>query len=178
MPTMNEIEARTKAYAEARTALKAMVTELEEARQAFLRSNLPKVRRKLQRLAELEAQLKADIEAAPELFVKPRTVVLHGVKVGLEKGAGKIVFDDPDQVVQLIDRKLPDLAEVLVITERKPNKKALAQLTVQQLRAIGATVDEAGDRVVVRAVDSEVDRLVIALLKGLNDSDMEAAAAA
>jgi hypothetical protein len=172
MPTMKELEASSKAYADARASLAQLVAELEEARRAFLAANAPKVRRKLQRVAELEAQLKQDIDASRHLFVKPRTVVLHGIKVGLEKGTGKIVFDDPDQVVALIDKKLPDMADVLTITERKPNRKALAQLTVQQLRSVGATVEEAGDRVVVRAVDGDVDKLVMALLRGANDMEV------
>jgi hypothetical protein len=90
--------------------------------------------------------------------------VLHGVRVGFAKGKGRIEYEDADKVVALIDKKLPELADELVRTERKPLKSALERLTVQQLRAIGCTVEEAGDRVVVRAEDTDIDRLVTALL--------------
>lgn len=166
MPTMNEIEARTKVYADARSKLAEVVSTLQEGLDALKKDNLPRIRRQVQRLAELEADLKALIEQAPDLFVKPKTVVLHGVKVGFEKGKGAILFDDEDKVVQLIEKRLPDLAEQLVKTTKKPLKGGLAQLTVQQLKSIGCTVEEAGDQVVIRAVDKDVDKLVTALLKG------------
>lgn len=165
--TMNEIEAATKAYADAREALRAIVSELEEERRAFVRRNLPKVRKRLERVAELEAALKAEIEAAPHLWIKPRTAVFHGIKVGMEKGVGKLVFASPDKVVELIEKKLPDMADVLVITSKAPNRKAIAQLTVQQLKSLGATIEDAGDRVVVRAVAGDVDKLTAALLRGM-----------
>lgn len=166
MSTMNEIAGRTQAYAEARTKLADIVSALQQALDELKRNNLPRIRRHVARLADLEDDLKAMVLASPELFVKPKTVVLHGIRVGFEKGKGAIVFDDDDKVVQLIERRLPDLAEQLVKTTKKPLKGGLAQLTVQQLKSIGCTVEEAGDQVVVRAVDKDVDKLVTALLKG------------
>ena len=41
-------------------------------------------------VAQADANLKAAIEQAPGLFVKPRTIVLHGLKLGYQKGKGKI----------------------------------------------------------------------------------------
>lgn len=166
MPTMNEIEARTKVYADARTKLMEIVSTLNEGLDALKKDHLPRIRRQVQRAHELESDLRALIEQTPDLFVKPKTVVLHGVKVGFEKGKGAILFDDEDKVVQLIEKRLPDLAEQLVKTTKKPLKGGLAQLTVQQLKSIGCTVEEAGDQVVIRAVDKDVDKLVTALLKG------------
>lgn len=166
MHTLPEIESRAKAFADARTKLAEYVDTLNQALESLKRDNLPRIKRQLTRAAELQDQLQAMVAAAPHLFVKPKTVVLHGIKVGFEKGKGSIAFEDSDQVLALIDKKLPDLADVLTTTQRKPLKTALAQLTVAQLKAIGCTVEEVGDRVVVRAVDSEVDKLVTALLKG------------
>lgn len=175
--TIKDIEAAAKAVTDQRDRVHACVQTIEVARAALLKDELPKLRRQMAKLAELEQGLRDAVEAAPHLFIKPKTVVLHGMKVGFEKGPGRIVFDDPDQVVNLIDKKLPELAEVLVITERKPNRKAMAQLTVQQLRALGATVEDAGDRVVVRAVNTDIDKLVLALLKGFAADIAEANAA-
>lgn len=166
MPTMTEIEARTKAYADARNRLSEIVTELTDGIEALKRDNLPRVRRAIARTAELESLLKADLANAAELFTKPKSVVLHGIRVGFEKGKGAIQFEDEDKVVQLIERRLPELAEQLVKTTKKPLKTGLAQLTVQQLKSIGCTVEEVGDQVLVRAVDKDVDKLVGALLKG------------
>ena len=166
MPVMNDIERQTKVYAEAREKLAGMVAELTAGLEALKRDRLPAIKRALQRAAEKEAELRAVIEGAPELFTKPRTVVMHGVKVGWMKGAGKIDFDDPDQVVALIKKKLPDQADVLVATTEKPVKKALQQLSVKELQSIGCQVEGTDDVVVIKAVDSDVDKLVTALLRG------------
>lgn len=171
MPSMNDVEARTKAYADARVHLAQIVSELHEGLEAIKRSNLPRIRRAIARASEAESQLKAILADVPDLFVKPKTVVLHGIKVGFEKGKGSIQFEDEDKVVQLIEKRLPDLVDQLVKTTKRPLKTGLAQLTVQQLKAIGCTVEEAGDQVVVRAVDKDVDKLVAALLKGAADDE-------
>ena len=80
------------------------------------------------RAAESEHQLRADIAAAPDLFVQPRTVIFHGLKCGYEKGKLKLVCPDPDQACDLIRKHFPDLAETLIVTKLSPNKKALAEL--------------------------------------------------
>jgi hypothetical protein len=176
--SLDPIDAKARVYSEARDRLAASVAELNEAIAALKRNQLPVIKRHLRRAFELENELRAMVEANPHLFVKPRTVVLHGVKCGFQKGAGSISYDNDDHVCKLIEKKLPELADVLIVTTKKPVKKALQQLTVQQLKSIGCEVEEAGDRVVVKAVDSAVDKLVSALLKGIADEaglDEEAA---
>lgn len=173
MPAMTDIERQTKVYAEAREKLAGMVAELTDGLEALKRNRLPAIKRALQRAAEKEAELRAVIESAPDLFAKPRTVVMHGVKVGWQKGPGKIEFDDPDQVVALIKKRLPDQADVLVATIEKPVRKALQQLSVQQLKSIGCQVEGTDDVVVIKAVDSDVDKLVTALLRGASEGDAE-----
>ncbi len=169
MATIQEIEARTLAYSAARHKLAEAVAQLQDGIDNLRKSNLPRIKRNLERAGELHAELRAMLADSPDLFVKPRTVVFHGIKVGYEKGKGLITFDDSDAVVKLIGKKLPDQVDVLVKTTSKPVKAALKQLTVQQLKSIGCTVEETGDQVVVRAIDSEVDKLVAALLKGAEE---------
>lgn len=183
--SLDTIDAKARVYTEARERLAASVAALNDTITALKREHLPTIKRHLTRAFEHEQELRALVEANPHLFIKPKTVVLHGVKVGFEKGKGTLTFEDADQVVKLIKRKLPDQADVLIATKEAPVKKALAQLTVAQLKSIGCQVDEAGDRVIVRAVDSAVDKLVNALLKSLSDEagqgadeDAEAAQAA
>lgn len=176
MPTMQEIETRTKRYADARAKLADIVGTLQTGLDALKREHLPALRRAVARTAELEAELREIVGDSADLFVKPKTVVLHGIRVGWEKGKGAIQIEDEELVVKLIRRKLPELAEQLIKTAEKPLKTGLAQLTVAQLKAIGCQVDEAGDQVVIRAVDRDVDKLVTALLKGAQDEAQAAAA--
>lgn len=175
MTTMNDIEARAKKFAEARAKLAEAVTELQQATTELHRSHLPGIKRHLNRAFEAESQLRELITSAPALFDKPRTVVLHGIKCGYQKGVGKVSWSDPDLVVKLIRKKLADQADVLIKVEETPIKNALKQLGVKELLAIGCEVEETDDVVVVKAIDSVVDKLVKALLKGL---DVEAATAA
>lgn len=109
-------------------------------------------------------ELYAAVEASADLFKKPRTRELHGIKVGFAKGKGRIEWADAGQVVKLIRRHLPDQADLLIKSTEAPVKSALNSLPAADLRRIGVTVTEAGDRVVVTPVDGDLDRLVAALL--------------
>lgn len=172
--SLDPIDTKARIYAEARQRLADAVAELNLAMAALHREHLPVIKRHLNAAFRHENELRALVEASPHLFRKPRTVVLHGIKVGFEKGKGMVVINDPAQCVALIDKRLPELADTLVITERRPAKAAIAQLSVQQLKAIGCSVAEADDRVVVRAVDTAVDKLVTALLKAIGDEAAQA----
>lgn len=169
--SLDQISNAARSFAEARNTLAALVTELNDGIEALRRDNLPAIRRAITRAADLQAKLKGLVEASPENFVKPKTLVLHGIKVGFEKGRGAVKFDDPAKVVELIRRKLPEMADVLIKSTEKPLKGPLQQLTVQQLKSIGCEVDATGDQVVVRAVESDIEKLVAALLKGREEDD-------
>ncbi|HDH00341.1 MAG TPA: hypothetical protein ENG80_00835 [Nitrospirae bacterium] len=165
MTPLKEIEKLTKDYAEAREILSQRVQGLEEEVNALKRKALPYIRKSAEAAARRKSLLDAAIEGAPELFVNPRTVTIHSIKVGMQKGKGKIEWDDDAQVVKLIRKHFPEQSDVLVKTTDKPVKKALAQLTVAELKKLGIEVEETGDQVVIKSMDSEIDKLVNALLK-------------
>ncbi|MDF1486722.1 hypothetical protein PY257_16355, partial [Ramlibacter sp. H39-3-26] len=58
-------------------------------------------------------------------------------------------------------------------TTQRPVKDALAQLPAADLKKLGISITDAEDEVIVRAVDSEVDKLVDALLKQAGDEGDE-----
>lgn len=164
------VEIRAKAYAEARAVLAGRVAALNEELDALTRRAMPRIKGALAEAAELQADLKAAIEAWPGAFEKPRTYIFHGVKVGFRKGAGKVTFDDADQVVKLIWLRFsPDKAQALITTVEKPNKEAIAGLTVDELKKIGCAIEGTGDLVEIKPVDGEVDKIVTALLKEATD---------
>lgn len=174
MADLAEIDGKTRRYAEARRALSDAVHVLDAEVQALKRRRLPHIRRKALRAAEARAELKAALADSPELFQKPRTLTLHGVKVGYAKAKGKIVVEDAARVVALVRKHFPERFDDLVKIEEKPVKAALNQLSTAELRKIGCTVTEAGDEVVIKPVDGDVDRLVDALLKEA-DGEVDAA---
>ena len=165
-PTLADIEARARKFAEAREKLCGIVMDLNQGMEALKRQAMPQLKQAIARAAEHHDQLKALIEAAPELFVKPRTVVFHGIKLGYLKGKGGITWDDADAVVAAIQKQLPEQAEQLIRWTGKPLKEAINQLDVASLKKIGCRVVDTGDEVVIKPVDGVVDKMVDALMKG------------
>lgn len=175
MTQLTDIEPTAKAYAEARAKVTDIVTVLNDGIDELKRAHMPALKRAITKAAEMHDQLKQLIEANPSLFVKPRTVIYHGVKIGMKQASGGISFEDADQVVRLVKKHFPDQADVLIITTEKPSKDALRQLTVAELKKVGCNSIEAGDQVVIKPTDSEVDKLVDTLLKGATETEAEAA---
>jgi hypothetical protein len=166
MTPIETINQRAEIYAKAHALLTDKVTALQAAQAALRREHLPGIRAGVQRAAEAEDALRALVEANPECFAKPKTRVLAGVKVGYMKGKGTLDYDDADAVVARIEKHLPDQADVLIRLKKTPVKDALAQLPAADLKRLGVTLAEAGDQIVIKPADSEVDKLVEALLKG------------
>jgi len=167
--TLNQIDTKARAYSDARDRLRELCAALEDGMKALRQEHLPGIRRALNRAAEAEAALEALVEQAPELFVKPKTVILHGIRVGFVKSKGKIEFSDADRVVALIKKHFPDQADVLIATTEKPVKDALNGLTAADLRKLGINVVEGDDAVYIKPADSALDKMVDALLKAATE---------
>lgn len=171
--TLDTISKQAEVHAQARTLLAERVTALTDAQAELRRNHMPGIKRALARAADTEAALRALIDGNPDCFKKPRTQVFSGIKVGYAKGKGTISFDDADAVVARIKKHLPDQVDVLIRKKEAPVKEALAQLAGADLKKIGVTLTEAGDQTVVRAVDSDVDKMVDALLKAATGGEGE-----
>lgn len=165
MPSLADIETSARRYAEAREHLTGIVASMNEGIEAIKRDNMKRLKKAVVAAAERHDALKGLIEQAPELFVKPKSVVFHGIKLGYQKGKGKIEWDDPERVVALIRKHFPQQADVLISTKHVPAKDALNQLTAAELKRVGVSVVEGGEAVFIKPTDSAVDKMVDALLK-------------
>ena len=175
MTTLSEIESRAKFYADARENLAEIVANLNAGIEALKRKSMPEIKRAINRASTHHDQLRALIEKAPELFVKPKTKTFSGIKVGYAKGKGKIQWQDPDQVVRLIKKHFHDQADVLIAVTEKPVKDALNQLPAADLKKLGISVVEGGEAIFIKPTDSAVDKLVDALLEEATEEIQEAA---
>lgn len=157
----------TREYASAHARLGKLVGELQELVNAVTRKAMPAIMDAVEKASVKEGLLKELVEQGGRegLFIRPRTIVFHGVKVGMEKGKGKIDFDDEETVIRLIRKHLPEQAELLINMKETVSKTALKGVEVADLRRIGCTVEETGDQVVIRPMDNEVRKAVKALLK-------------
>jgi phage host-nuclease inhibitor protein Gam len=165
MSTLTDLDRCARLYADARDNLSGIVTDLTAGIEALKRRAMPDLKRAVARAAEHHDALLSLIADAPELFVKPKTLTLHGIRLGYVKQKGSIAWDDADAVVAAIQKYLPEQAEALIRWTAKPLKEALNQLGVADLKRIGCRVIDTGEAVVIKPVDSEVDRLVDALLR-------------
>ena len=174
---MHNIEQLAFNLARARERLGAKVEQLETDLEDLRRKRLPAIRGLVNEVAAAHADLQVAIESAPELFMKPRTTVMHGIKLGLTKGKGKVVIDDEERTIARIREVLPaEQAELLIRICETVDRNAVADLTVADLKRLYIRVEEAGDVIVIKPVDSEVDKLVAALLKSVTDEIKEDAA--
>ena len=169
-----EIDKLTKEFSTAREALSYRVRSLEAIITTIKQRRLPGIKSAVNAVMEAQAVLKAALEESRNLFIRPKTMIMHGVKIGFQKAKGKLSWSDDEQVVKLIRKHFPEQADVLIKTKEVPSKDALANLTVAELKKLGVTISEDGAAVVIKSTDSEIDKFVEALLK---DDTQEAEAA-
>lgn len=166
---INELESLAKKFRDARSLLSERITALEEDTRAIYKRRLPGIKQAVETAKDAKAALSAAVEANPAMFVKPRTMTLHGVTFGFKKGAGKITWECEDDVlVHRIEKQFADdkaALDLLIIETRSPSKDALKQLDAKVLAKLGVEIEGTGDVVVVRASDSEVDKLVKRILE-------------
>ena len=165
MSTMKEIEALTEKFASAHEELAGAVMAHEDEKRALARRNLVRIKRLLEAAKERKAVLAEAIKDSPELFVKPRTRVFHGIKVGLRRIEETLEYE-AEQVVKLIRKHLEEGDfDRLVKTTYKPINDALAALPESIRRKLGVSVVPGRDEEVIKPTAGEVEKLVDALLK-------------
>ena len=172
MATMFEIDKAAQAYSQAHDALRDEMRHVEAAITKIKEAHNKALRKLVAQAADKKAALKDLIGESVELFERPKTRILHGVKFGIVKGKGKLDWDDDAQVVALIRKHYPGMAATLIRTKEAPIADALNELDVRDLRRIGVTAEDTGDKIVIKPTDSEIDKLVDALLA---DEEPEAA---
>ncbi len=159
------IEKMTKDYADARGTLTGRVTEVNDAIDLIKRRYLPLIKHAVNTAMERKSKLQGEIENNPQLFKKPRTLVLHGIKVGFQKQRSGMDWNDDSSVVKLIRKHFPEQVDVLVKITEKPVQSALNQLTVGDLKKLGVSVSEGGDEALIKPTDTDIDKLVAKLLE-------------
>jgi hypothetical protein len=171
--TLSEIEKLAREFSNARTILRDRVEGLNDGITALKKRYLPGIRNAVDQAKEKHANLSDSITDSPELFIKPRTMTLFGIRFGIEKQKGKLSWDDKGVVVKLIKKLFPDSWETYIKVKEDPMKKTLATLPSADLKKLGIQVTETGDAVVIKPTDSEVDKLVDALLNEKKEIEEE-----
>lgn len=163
--TLAQIEEQTRRYAAAQDVLAGVLGTLREQIRTLERRHRPRLKNAVDLASRARAELAATVEAAPELFTQPRTHVFHGVKVGLQRGRGGLVCDDPDAVVARIHAEFGDAAPAFLRVKEAPDLKMLTQLTPEELARLGCRWEDARDTVVIRPTDTDLEKSARALLE-------------
>ena len=162
---MQEIDQKAQDYANARDVLVGIKMALEEEVGAIKRKYMPKIRKIVETAKERNAALSSAIAANPELFQKPRTVILHGIRLGIMKERGELAWDDEARVIKRIREQLPaDQAELLIRVKESVVKGAVYDLVAADLKRLGIRIEGDGDVVTIKDAAGDLDRWLDALL--------------
>lgn len=177
--SIEAIEQLAKDYSRARAVLSDRVKALHDEIADAKRRKVPGIKSAASDAKDAHLQLIAAVKEHRALFDKPKSRVLHGVKLGLRKGPGVLSFGSVPQLIGLIRKHMADKFDVLVKTKELPNKAAIQRLPASDLKKLGCTITHTGDEVFATSTDSEVDKLVSALLDesdaDSDDDEQEAA---
>lgn len=96
--SIEAIEANTEAFVNARNALLAAASAYQEELETVRKIHRVRLKKHMDKVLAEQARLEASIEANKELFVKPRTKVINGIKVGYQKGKSTVtpLFKDDE----------------------------------------------------------------------------------
>jgi hypothetical protein len=169
--TIEHIERLCLRFSAERERLHDRLTILEGELQTVKRRHLKEIKRCTAQAAQAESDLRAAIEDGPELFDKPKTQIFHGIKVGYRKGTGALDWEDDEELVRKIEKTFGDLAEDYLIVKKKPRAEALEGCDAATLKRLGVQVGDDGEQVVIKPVETAIERLVKALLKDARESD-------
>lgn len=166
--TLMTVDTQAKYFADALSDLAIFVKAIDDSLRAVEEAYAKQLRQLEERFLERYTALKNEITAAPDAFVVRKSLVLHGIKVGFEKGKGKVEWDNEDRVVTLIRRNYTDVeAEALLRAKYSPDRLAISRLPAAEVKAIGCRIDDTGDRVIIRPIDSDAAKRVSARLDTL-----------
>lgn len=151
------------AYSARRRELAALAMEIRAEQRKVLLDRWEELQNK-----RTEAQTARDMlcDAAEEnadLFEKPKTWTIDDIRIGYRKKLGRLEWADETAVVVKLRQLHPD-REDLVRVKMSPNRAALKNLTVRELAALGVTVVEDQDVLVVETAKDDLERVMQALM--------------
>ena len=164
-----------KAYARARGRVSEVAEEIRDRQRRAVSGRLRALRSRAAEAGAAERELRDAVEAAPELFEKPRTQTVDGVRFGWRKQAGAIEIADEKKVIERIRKSLPDREAALVRVKETVDRTALRKLAAGDLARLGLSIGNPVDEVTIGAASSDIDKLVKALLEENQDQEEDAA---
>lgn len=165
MATMQDIERETREFGKAKLELDEIMGEIRADTEALKKKYLARIRSVMNQVTAKHADLYREISENKALFDKPRTQTIDGIKVGLEKGKGSLEIEDPELTVKLIKKHFKEQADILIKTSEEPAVAAIKKLSEKDLEKIGAAIVGKEDRVIIKEVTAQLNKILNSLLK-------------
>ena len=151
-------------YAAALDAMEDLAEQIRDERRAAVKRRLRRLKTCIAGAAAAKTELRAAITANPGLFDKPRTRAFEGIKVGWRKLPGRFEFADEARVIARVRERLADREAAIIRVKHSLDKAALKRLDGRELKAIGVSLVESDDEVVISEASSDLNALIDALL--------------
>lgn len=170
MATLQEIQQRATALSECRDILSTLFLTLQSGLDTVKNGAMPEIKRVARKVAKEHNELLALIKANPELFQKPRTQVVEGIKFGMQVSQGSLTWADDDKVCERIFAlasagEIPgEQVDLLVAVTKKPVASALRQLSPELRRRLGVRLEGDGDQPLIKSVDSQIEKAVTSVI--------------
>lgn len=171
MTSQADIQRRAEALAATRDALASLLRALQADIDTLKAGRMPAIRAGARKVAAEHNRLRELIAANPALFERPRTVVVNGLRYGLQKARGKMHWPCDTQLIARIKKLAAegeisdDQVDMLIARTERPVAKALEKLDARILKRLGVTVSADTDEVLIKSVDGEVEKAVNAVIK-------------
>ena len=159
-PPIQHLERRVQDYADALAEYQALTALMRDEIRHVTARHLAAIRHLFNGLKDRQADICAEIQAHPEWFVRPKTRVIHGIKLGLRKRKGRLVIPDATRTVQRIKALYEDDIGVLIKATETPLKSGLEKLSAKELKRLGVEVTDDSDDVVFVAAADGFDELI------------------
>ena len=163
---MEELELKCKALRVKQDALSEISNKLNRDLEAAKDKYMAEIKKAVCEVADGRADIHNYVDGHRELFDKSRSQTMHGIKVGLQKGRGVIECDNEGKAMDWINKYCTaDQAESLIKRYESLNKPALNDMAPVDLRKMGIRIVNTGDKIVIKDVDGEIEKLIASMLK-------------
>lgn len=157
---IQQLERRVQDYADTLAEYNTLTAQVRDEIKQVTARHLAAIRRLFNGLQDQQADICAEIKAHPEWFQRPKTRVIHGIKLGLRKRKGRLVIRAAARTVQRIKELYEDDIGVLIKTTETPLKSGLEKLSARELKRLGVEVTDDSDDVVFVSTIDEIDNLI------------------
>lgn len=165
MDKQQKIENLTKEYASAFDVLTKLKAQLSADAENMRLKYRDQFKSASENLANLNDELLEAISDSPEIFVKPQTQTLNGIKVGFRKAQDELVYKVSEEaVIKLVESELKDKADVLVEVKKSLIVSAVKNLEPDELKRIKCIVEKNDLIPLIKTADSAVDSFIKKLI--------------